>query len=93
MFKWIHNDSLLDVGGEDRTTIWWKNIPSSKLVKLSFTWIYNFYDIWEKTYHQYQQKKAQGIRTEQFAEEVRADLGTPPVSTRPRPTFDFPRVN
>jgi len=88
----VMKDTQLDAGRADdvdKTTIWWKNIPSSKLVKLSFTWIYNFYDIWETTYHQYQQKKAQGIRTEQFVEEVRADLGTPHVSTRPRPTFDL----
>ena len=39
----VMNDSLLDVGGEDRTTIWWKNIPSSKLVKLSFTLVYKIY--------------------------------------------------
>ena len=42
---------------------------------------------WLLSYEKYQQKKAQGIRTEQFAEGERADLGTPPVSRRP--TFDL----
>jgi len=100
----VMNDSLLDAGNArlpngdvDKTTIWWKNIPSSKLVKLTFGWMYNMYNNpkvgWLLSYEQYQQKKAQGIRTEQFAEEVRADLGTPHISTQPRRTFDFSPVN